>query len=115
MNQITTPIDPFGVRDTLDTGSGPATFYRLSRLQDQGIGDIDRLPYSIRVLLESVLRNCDGPESGSNECVALWLIFECKVLHPSYFISRRCSVGVGGWREKGSTWNPYRIRGHLCG
>lgn len=52
-------FDPFGVRDTLDTGAGNATIYRLSKLEDAGLGQISRLPFSIRVLLESVLRNCD--------------------------------------------------------
>jgi len=55
-----TPFDPFNARDTFDAGSGEVGIYRLSRLQEQGIGDISNLPYSIRVLLESVLRNCDG-------------------------------------------------------
>ena len=55
-----TPFDPFNTRDTFDSGSGDVGIYRLSRLQEQGIGDIGKLPYSIRVLLESVLRNCDG-------------------------------------------------------
>ena len=52
-------FDPFGARDQFDTGHGNAALYRLSKLQDAGLGDIDRLPFSIRVLLESVLRNCD--------------------------------------------------------
>ena len=53
-------FDPFSVRDQFETGSGAATIYRLSKLQDAGLGQIDRMPFSIRVLLESVLRNCDG-------------------------------------------------------
>ena len=51
--------DPFGARDTFDTGSGTAYLYRLSALADEGY-DIDRLPFSIRVLLEALLRECDG-------------------------------------------------------
>jgi len=54
--------DPFGARDTFDTGSGPAAMYRLTRLENAGLAAISRLPFSIRVLLESVLRNCDGYE-----------------------------------------------------
>ena len=50
--------DPFGARDTFDTGSDQAYIYRLDALKKEY--DIDRLPYSIKVLLESVLRNCDG-------------------------------------------------------
>lgn len=56
---MSTPFDPFSARDTFNTGHGEATIYRLSRLQDAGLGDIEHLPFSIRVLLESVLRNCD--------------------------------------------------------
>jgi aconitate hydratase len=52
--------DPYGARDTFDTGSGMADLYRLSRLEDQGLCKLAALPFSIRVLLESVLRNCDG-------------------------------------------------------
>ncbi len=52
--------DPFGARDTFETGNGPATIYRLSRLQEAGLGEISKLPFSIRILLEAVLRNCDG-------------------------------------------------------
>ena len=52
--------DPFGARDTFETGSGPAYLYRLSRLADHGYTNIDRLPFSIKVLLEAVLRTCDG-------------------------------------------------------
>ena len=53
-------FDPFHARDTFETGEGPAGIYRLSRLEDAGLGRVARLPFSIRVLLESVLRNCDG-------------------------------------------------------
>ena len=45
---------------TFDTGQTSAGIYRLSVLEDAGLAKIDQLPYSIRVLLESVLRNCDG-------------------------------------------------------
>jgi len=35
-------------------------FYSLPALEKAGIGKISRLPVSIRIMLESVLRNCDG-------------------------------------------------------
>ena len=50
----------FSARDVFDTGSGEATYYRLAKLQEDGLGRIDRLPFSIKVLLESLLRNEDG-------------------------------------------------------
>ncbi len=52
--------DPFSARDTFDTGSGQAGIYRLSTLEKAGLTSVDKLPFSIRVLLESCLRNCDG-------------------------------------------------------
>ncbi len=52
--------DVLGTRDRFDTGSGQAWLYRLTHLEAQGLGDPSRLPYSLRVLLESVVRHCDG-------------------------------------------------------
>jgi len=60
MSDTKTVVDPFGTRDSFYTGDGSAGIYRLSRLEDQGLGPISSLPYSIRILLESVLRSCDG-------------------------------------------------------
>ena len=50
--------DPFNARTTIDTPLGERIIYRLDALRD--MGDIDALPYSIKVLLESALRNHDG-------------------------------------------------------
>jgi aconitate hydratase len=50
--------DPFQARTTIDTPLGERVVYRLDALKD--LGDIDSLPYTIKVLLESVLRNHDG-------------------------------------------------------
>src|SRR5271169_4356961 len=52
--------DEFGARSVLATPGGHAFIYRLDRLEAAGVGGISRLPFSIKVLLESVLRNCDG-------------------------------------------------------
>ena len=54
------PKDLFGTRQTFDTGNGTGVLYSLSALRDQGYDGIDKLPYSIKVLLECALRNCDG-------------------------------------------------------
>ncbi len=51
----------FDSRQTFDPGNGQSgQFYSLPALEKAGLGDISRLPVSIRVVLESVLRNCDG-------------------------------------------------------
>ena len=60
MSAVTTVFDPFKARDTFESGQGPLGYYRLGRLAELGLGDIDRLPFSIRILLEAVLRHCDG-------------------------------------------------------
>jgi aconitate hydratase len=55
-----TPKNSFGARATFDTGSARAAYYRLATLQELGLGAVDRLPFSIKVLLESLLRNENG-------------------------------------------------------
>ena len=55
-----TSANPFDATATLATSGGDVTYYRLRKLADDGLGDIDTLPYSIRVLLEACLRNVDG-------------------------------------------------------
>lgn len=54
-------IDSFQQTKTeFDTGKGTAHLYSLKKLEELGYSDINRLPFSIRILLESVLREYDG-------------------------------------------------------
>ncbi|MEO8269768.1 MAG: aconitate hydratase AcnA, partial [Aureliella sp.] len=52
--------DPFQARDTFRGPTGEIGFYSLKKLEALGLGNISKLPFSIRILLEAVLRNCDG-------------------------------------------------------
>src|SRR5713226_7846448 len=53
--------DAFGALDTFEAGQGPVGYYRLGALEREGLtARLDALPFSIKVLLESVLRNVDG-------------------------------------------------------
>jgi len=53
--------DPFRARQTFRTGTGAdGSFYSLRELEKQGVGEISRLPFSLRIVLESVVRNLDG-------------------------------------------------------
>jgi aconitate hydratase len=53
-------VDAFGARRELTLSSGQkVAYYSLARLEEVGLGAVSRLPFSIKVLLESVLRNCD--------------------------------------------------------
>ncbi len=68
-------FNPFGARATLDAGAGPVGYYSLTHLEKTGVAKgLDRLPYSIRVLLEAVLRNCDGFEVSEEDVrrIASW-------------------------------------------
>jgi aconitate hydratase len=56
----TTSLDSFGVKTSLPTKSGNAVYFRLDTLGEKTKTDVARLPYSIRVLLESLVRNEDG-------------------------------------------------------
>ncbi|MCA9097338.1 MAG: aconitate hydratase, partial [Planctomycetaceae bacterium] len=51
---------PFNSASKLKTRSGEFSYSRIQALSDAGIGHVDRLPYSIRVLLEACLRNVDN-------------------------------------------------------
>ena len=53
----TTQSDPFQAAATLETKSGPVTIFRLQKLIDDGLTEIRRLPFSIKVLLENTLRH----------------------------------------------------------
>ena len=51
----------FGTLQSFDLGNGQqGALHSLPQLEQAGIGKVSRLPVSIRLVLESVLRNCDG-------------------------------------------------------
>ncbi len=52
--------DPFGALAPLETAAGPAAFYSLEALEKAGLGRVSRLPFSVKILLEAVLRHSDG-------------------------------------------------------
>ena len=67
--------DEFKSLTKFDAGNGrTGWFYSLPALEKQGLGKISRLPVSIRIVLESVLRNCDGKKVGRKdvETLARW-------------------------------------------
>ena len=48
--------NPFGSRGSITVDGQEAVIYRLPELEKQGLGRLDRLPFSIRILLENALR-----------------------------------------------------------
>src|SRR3954447_583839 len=65
--------DAFGARGSLKLASGSAAMYRLSALS--GLGDIDRMPHVVKIVLENVLRNAathEAFETSHIETLAAW-------------------------------------------
>ena len=60
--------DSFGARSTLTVGGDDLTIYRLDAVRD---GHADRLPYSLKILLENLLRHEDGRDIAREDIVAL--------------------------------------------
>lgn len=52
----------YNAETTLETAQGELTIFALDKLQEAGLGNVETLPYSIKVLLESCIRNLDGHE-----------------------------------------------------
>ncbi len=65
------PRDPFNTLRTLTVGGKALRYYSLPALEEAGLGKISRLPVSIRLVLESVLRNCDGVAVTENDVKTL--------------------------------------------
>src|SRR5256884_7147583 len=62
----------FGTRQPFDLGNGrQGTMFSLPHLEKAGIGPVSKLPVSIRLVLESVLRNCDGKRVSEQNVRAL--------------------------------------------
>jgi aconitate hydratase len=63
------------MNDTLrsfDAGQGKTGFYySLPALEEKGLGKVSRLPDSIRIVLESVLRNSDGKKVSEKDVATL--------------------------------------------
>ena len=68
-------IDSFKCRKTLDVDGRIYTYYSLAEAEKNGLGGISRLPFSMKVLLENLLRNEDGRSvtKADIQAVAAWL------------------------------------------
>jgi aconitate hydratase len=73
MYAVTGDGDSFGARATLDVGGRKLEIFRLDALQARY--DVARLPYTLKILLENLLRNEDGATvtTGDVEAVATWV------------------------------------------
>ncbi len=67
--------DTLGSRATLNVGGKAYQYYDLSAVEKAGYGDISRLPFSLKVLLENLLRHEDGGTVTADDIRAMaeWL------------------------------------------
>jgi len=81
----------FGTLQNFELGSGKTgKFYSLPALEKAGVGPISKLPVSIRLVLESVLRNCDGKkvhEANVKE-LANWKASETRTAEIPFVVAR---------------------------
>ena len=69
--------DSFKSKSTLTVGDKTYTYYSLKKAAENGLGDISRLPASLKVLLENMLRNEDGKSVTKDDIVA----FKLSLIH----------------------------------
>jgi aconitate hydratase len=82
--------DVFNARSTFDVNGKQYSYYRLGALEEAGIGNVSKLPYSVKVLLESVLRQYDGKVINKEhvENLAKWGTSELKDIDVPFKPSR---------------------------
>jgi aconitate hydratase len=70
-----TSLDSFKSRKTLKVGTKSYIYYSLAAAEKNGLNDISKLPYSMKVLLENLLRNEDGRSVKKEDIIAMskWL------------------------------------------
>ncbi len=61
----------FGARAELSTGGSTSTYYSLTRAMEGGAGDISRLPFSLKVMVENLLRHEDGVAVSAEDVAAV--------------------------------------------
>jgi aconitate hydratase len=88
---MSTSHNLFGTLQNFELGSGKTgKFYSLPALEKAGVGPISKLPVSIRLVLESVLRNCDGKkvhEANVKE-LANWKANETRTAEIPFVVAR---------------------------
>jgi aconitate hydratase len=82
----------FGTRQTFKTGAGgEGVFYSVPQLEIEGLGKTSRLPISLRIVLESVLRNFDGGKKINEDnirALASWAPNEDRTAEIPFVVAR---------------------------
>ncbi|MBV8780982.1 MAG: aconitate hydratase AcnA, partial [Phycisphaerae bacterium] len=92
---MSTTTNPFGSAFTLSTKAGDVRAFRLQKLEELGFGSMKKLPFCIKVLLESCLRNMDNFEVSEDDVkrLAAW----------------SPKVGTAGTAAVELPFKPYRV------
>jgi aconitate hydratase len=62
---------PLGSRSNLSGSFGAVTYYSLDALAGQGVPDVHRLPFTVRILLENLLRQCAAGNAAEEDVLAM--------------------------------------------
>ena len=75
MGFVSKSLDSFNCRRTLTAGGTSYVYYDLTEAEKNGLAGVSRLPYSMKVLLENLLRNEDGRSVTKEaiQAVAKWI------------------------------------------
>jgi aconitate hydratase len=85
------PHNLFNTLQKFDLGGGrQGSFHSLPALEEAGVGPVSQLPVSIRLVLESVLRNCDGKKVSEQNVRALanWKPTETRTEEIPFIVAR---------------------------
>ncbi len=66
-----TPSEFSGVRSSLQTAGGAVAYYRVPLLAERGLADLDRMPVTVKILLENLLRHAGNGVVTDQEVIAL--------------------------------------------
>ena len=68
---MTTYKDVLGARATLKGAQGPVSYYRLNALVEHGVQGLERLPFTVKIILENLLRHAGGELVTQEDVLAL--------------------------------------------
>ena len=93
--------DSFGTWSSLEVGGRQHHYYNLQALEKKGLGDVSRLPFCLKILLENLLRNEDGELVKAQDIEALleW--------DPVEKPSRKVLVCMACWLRRVASFTRY--------
>ena len=83
-------VNSFGTRTDIRTGGAPVQIYSLPALEQAGFPNVSRLPYSLKILLENLLRREDNAfvKAADIEAVARWDVAAAPATEISFMPAR---------------------------